>query len=143
MYEEVFELFDVQVISDGEKTITDGFDFNTIEDPILKYILIKCCNPEAQVDLKVISNLQKRVTITDVIKDLEASVPDLCKANKVGKWESTINYELDKMIVETAEIIFNIAINRLIDVSLKEKDYKTLLYLENPDDWYLVNYETD
>ena len=35
----------------------DGFDFNTIEDSILKYILIKCCNPEAQVDLKVISNL--------------------------------------------------------------------------------------
>ena len=78
-----------------------------------------------------------------VIKDLEASVPDLCKANKVGKWGSTINYELGKMIVETAEIIFNIAINRLIDVSLKEKDYKTLLYLENHDDWYLVNYETD
>ena len=71
MYEEVFELFDVQVISDGEKAITDGFDFNTIEDSILEYILIKCCNPEAQVDLKVISNLQKRVTITDVIKDLE------------------------------------------------------------------------
>lgn len=78
-----------------------------------------------------------------VIKDLEVSAPDLYKANMIGKWRATISYEIDKIIIETAEIIFNAAINRLIDVSLKEKDYKTLLYLENPDDWYLVNYEAD
>ena len=95
------------------------------------------------IDRDKFGHASSKLGMKYVIKDLEASVPDLCKANKVGKWESTMNYELDKMIVETAEIIFNIAINRLIDVSLKEKDYKTLLYLENPDDWYLVNYETD
>ncbi|MGM9530862.1 hypothetical protein [Intestinibacter sp.] len=84
-----------------------------------------------------------KLGIKYVIQDLEVSVPDLYKANGIGKWKATINYELDKRIIETAEIIFNAAINRLIDVSLKEKDYKTLLYLENLDDWYLVNYETN
>ena len=73
------------------------------------------------IDRDKFGHASSKLGMKYVIKDLEASVPDLCKANKVGKWESTINYELDKMIVETAEIIFNIAINRLIDVSLKEK----------------------
>lgn len=64
------EQSDLQVLTNGEYFITDGFDFTRIEDLTFRYIIKRCCDPEPNVVSWTVLDLQNRPDISAVISDI-------------------------------------------------------------------------